>query len=188
NTAAVAATTTLTTTSVAPVDTAAGGLGRQTYGFKSTLSVSPTPYEVLIGASASTALDNLKSAVNASAGSGTAYGTGTTGNADLSATTKTATTLLFVASAAGAAGNALVSTTTGVHLSFPAVTWATPGTGAAAVNDQWYYSKDGGAFTGLTTMSAGAHNVVDGITVAFASQTEHSLGDNWTVTPAAISV
>ena len=196
NTAAVAATTTLTSTATKPVDGAIVTVGSQAYTFKTPLSSGPAvAFEVLIGASTSTALDNLKSAVNNGVanngvGAGSTFGTGTTVNADLLATTKTATTLLFVADVAGTAGNALVSTTTGVNCSFPAVTWATPGTGAAAVNDQWYYSKDGAAFTAPTAMTSNgaAVNVADGITVAFAAVTGHTLGDYWTVTPAAISV
>ena len=284
---AVAATTTLTSTGVAPTDGNTVTLGSQAYTFKTTLSAGPAvAFEVLIGISAATALDNLKSAVNASAGSGTAYGTGTTGNVDLSATTNTDTTQLFVATVAGAAGNALASTRVGATLSFPAVTWATPGTGAdivatvafevlagasaavsldnlalavnngvanngagagttfgtsttanatisattntdttqlfvaktpgaagnalastttgasvhitfpavlftgglAAVNDLFEWSKDGGAYSAPIAITGSAQTVVDGITVQFGSNDEHTPGDEWTVTPAAISV
>jgi len=86
-------------------------LGSKTYTFKTALT--PAANEVLLGASASATLDNLKSAVNLDpAGSGTLYGAATTINADIRASTKTATTILFVAKVGGTGGNALASTET----------------------------------------------------------------------------
>lgn len=55
-------------------------LGTKTYTFKTTLTGAAD--EVLIGASTNASIDNLVSAVDASAGEGTTYGTGTTANAD----------------------------------------------------------------------------------------------------------
>lgn len=122
---AVAAAALLTSTGVAPTDGATVTIGAETYTFKDTLSTGPAvAFEVLIGVSAATALDNLKSAVNASAGAGTTYGTGTTGNADVTATTNTNTTQAFAATVAGAAGNALASTETSSVLSFAGATFA----------------------------------------------------------------
>lgn len=71
--------------------------------------------QVLIGASAAAFLDNVKSAVNASAGSGTTYSSATTANATVDATTNTDTTQLFEAKTAGAAGNSIVFTESLTH-------------------------------------------------------------------------
>jgi hypothetical protein len=131
-TPAVAATTTLTSDATAPSDGDTVTLGSKTYTFKTALSAGPTVAdEVLIGISAAVALDNLKSAVNGTAGVGTTYSTGTVASTQFTATTNTDTTQLFVAITPGTAGNAFASTEASSHLSFPAVTWATPGTGAA---------------------------------------------------------
>lgn len=91
-----------------PADGGTFVLGSVTYTFKDTLTGAAN--EIKIGADAATTLDNIKSAVNASAGAGTAYGTGTVANPDASATTNTDTTQLFVATASGAAGNSVVFT------------------------------------------------------------------------------
>ncbi len=126
-TESVAASAVLSSTGVKPTDGDTVTIGAETYTFKDALSSGPAvAFEVLIGASAATALDNLKSAVNASAGAGTTYGTGTTGNADVTATTNTDTAQTFVATVAGAAGNALDSTvvSTGSVLSFAGLTFA----------------------------------------------------------------
>jgi hypothetical protein len=56
----------------------------QTYIFKTTLTGAAN--EILIGASASATASNLSAAINAGAGSGTVYGTGTVANAYVSAT------------------------------------------------------------------------------------------------------
>lgn len=130
----------LTSTGTAPTDGTEVALGTETYVFKTALSVGPAvPFEVLIGATgdASAALTNLKSAVNADAGEGTTYGTGTTENADITATTLAATTLLFVAKVVGTAGNALTATETSASdLDFAGsgTTFAagTPGTDASS--------------------------------------------------------
>lgn len=79
----------------------------------------------MIGASAAEALDNLKSAVNASAGEGTTYGTGTTANASVVATTNTDTTQLFVNRTVGTGGNSVATTTPiGTHQTFGGATLA----------------------------------------------------------------
>lgn len=114
------ASTLLTSDATAPSDGETVTLGSKTYTFKTALT--PTPFEVLIGISASVALDNLKSAVNATAGAGTTYATGTGANPDITAGTKTATTILFTAKVGGKGGNALVSTETSAHLSFGSAT------------------------------------------------------------------
>jgi len=88
----------ITSTGVAITDGDTITVGTQTYTFKTTLSTGPAvANEVLIGASASASLDNLKLAINAGSGAGTNYGTGTTANTTATATTKTATTLMLEA-------------------------------------------------------------------------------------------
>jgi hypothetical protein len=96
-----------------------------TYTFRTALSTGPTiPNEVLVGTTPSISLDNLKSAVNATAGAGTTYSTGTVANPGITATTKGATTLLFVANVPGTVGNAYVSTETMASGAFGGTTFA----------------------------------------------------------------
>ena len=121
-TAAVAATTTLATTSTKPVDGAQVALGSVTYTFRDALSTGPTiPNEALIGASAATALDAIKAAVNGT-NVGTLCSVGTVANPDVAATTNSDTAQVFAARVAGS--TPLASTTTGAHLSFPAASFA----------------------------------------------------------------
>jgi len=111
--AAVKATQVLTASTIADGETVTigtAGVNSRTYTFKTTLSGAA--FEVLIGASDATALDNLKSAINATAGAGTTYGTGTTAHPEVSATTNTDTQQTVEALQAGTAGNAIATTTT----------------------------------------------------------------------------
>ena len=87
-------------------------VGGQTYTFVAALSLTPTANEV-IASDEATGLTNLKSAVNASLGSGTAYSTPTIQNAKVTAGTVTATTLDFTANVAGSGGNFISGTTSG---------------------------------------------------------------------------
>lgn len=84
---------TITSTGVALTNGDTITIGGQTYTFQTSLVDAAN--NILIGASASVSLDNLKSAINGSAGGGTTYGTATVANASVTATTKTATTLLL---------------------------------------------------------------------------------------------
>lgn len=103
-------------------------IGAITYTFRA--SVTTTANEVLIGASASATLDNLKSAINAD---GTAvYGSLTVANPTVGAGVKTATTLALFARTGGTAGNSLATTETSAHLSFGGATLAS---GAAATGN-----------------------------------------------------
>jgi len=90
-------------TTVANNDTVT--IGGQTYTFKTTLTAGTTANEVLIGVSDATALDNLKSAINKSAGGGTTYGSDTVANAFVTATTNTDTAQTVEALAVGASFN-----------------------------------------------------------------------------------
>lgn len=69
-------------------------IGSQTYTMKTALTgTGATANEVLIGAAATNSLDNLKSAINGTAGGGTTYGSATPTNNQVTAGTKTASTL-----------------------------------------------------------------------------------------------
>lgn len=119
STGATKATQTLTSDATAPNDDDTVTIGSTVYTFKTTLSTGPAvPFEVLIGASAAEALDNLKSAINASAGAGTTYATGTTAHPDVTATTNTDTTQVIEAKEGGAASNAIATEETSDHLSW----------------------------------------------------------------------
>lgn len=93
-------------------------IGDETYTFVSSLSDPAIPFEVVIGTSAATALDNLKAAINLSAGEGSVYGTGTTKNTSVVATDNTDTTQKVVARVPGTAGNSIAVSETSNHLSW----------------------------------------------------------------------
>ena len=114
---------TLTSTGVTPSNNDTVTIGGITYTFKTALTVPNVAYEVLIGANASAALDNLKSAINATAGAGTTYGSTTPPHPQVTAGTKTATTLV-VDSRSKAYGNSIATTETAVTLSWGAGTLA----------------------------------------------------------------
>jgi len=80
-----------------------------TYTFKTTL-VAGTPDQVLIGAAATNSLDNLKSAINGTAGGGTTYGTGTVAHDLVTATTNTSTAQTVEAKRVGTYANAYATT------------------------------------------------------------------------------
>lgn len=122
--------TLLTSNATAPGDGDYVEFGNTRYTFKTALSIIPVPFQVLIGASASIALDNLKSAINATTGAGTTYSSNTTKNADVQATTKTSTTLVIFALNAGVAYNNLLTLTSGATLTFPSTTIGGGGTGS----------------------------------------------------------
>lgn len=102
-------------------------IGTTVYTFKTTLTGAA--WEVLIGVSLATALDNLKSAINATAGEGTTYGTGTTAHPDVIATTNSDTAQTIEAKVANAAGNDIVTTETSTVASWASATM----TGGAGV-------------------------------------------------------
>jgi flagellin len=159
--AAVAATNTLTganfteATSATGTLTITGGgndianndavnIGGTTYTFVTTLSGAAN--EVLIGATDTQALLNLKAAINgAGGGAGIAYGAGTVANANVVAGAATATTLALNANINGAGdgsatGNSAVTTvTTGTAESFGGATLAGAVTGATvSIGSQTY--------------------------------------------------
>lgn len=122
--AGVKATATLTSSGVFQ-DTETVTIDEVEYTFVDALSTGPTvPYEVLIGASAAASLDNLKSAVNATAGAGTTYSTGTLIHPTVTATTNADTTQLFEANTLGTAGNLIATTETTANNAFSGATMA----------------------------------------------------------------
>lgn len=82
------------------------------YTFKTSLTGSA--FEVKIGASIQATLQNFYNAINAGAGSGTAYGTGTTANWDVNASQLPAGQMMVSANIAGTAGNAIATSKTGL--------------------------------------------------------------------------
>jgi hypothetical protein len=68
-----------------PTDTNTVTVGGQTYTFKTALTLSTSPNEVLIGASAALSRENLINAINLGPGAGTLYGSDTTLNAVVTA-------------------------------------------------------------------------------------------------------
>lgn len=114
------ATVVLTSDAVIPADGDTVTVGSQTYTFKTALT--PTAGQVLINGSAANALINLKRAVTLTGTPGTDYAAATPSNTSVTATTLTATTLVFEALTIGAAGNSLPSTEVSAHLSFPTTT------------------------------------------------------------------
>lgn len=162
--------------------------GSKTYVFKDTLSVGPAvPNEVKIDAVGGTTaakvantLDNLKAAVNGSAGEGTTYGTGTVAHTQIDATTNTDTTQLFVSKTVGTTPNTYVSTTTWTSAAFGGTVFS--GGVAAAVFTVVATSEDSGSQTyvwqaeDVTTYAAGTLTSdtvapADGDTVTIGNKT-----------------
>jgi len=119
----------ITSDATAPANNDTVTIGGVVYTFKTTLTGAAN--EVLIGASAAAALDNLKEAVNDVGTEGTNYGTGTVANPYVTATTNTNTTQLFVAIDTAAL---IAVSETSAHLSFDTAT-LTGGTGRQSVDN-----------------------------------------------------
>jgi flagellin len=79
-------------------------VGGKTYTAVAALSTTPTANE-FVATSEAVGLTNLALAVNQGTGAGTAYGLGTTQNANVSAGTSSGTALTFTANTPGTAGN-----------------------------------------------------------------------------------
>lgn len=139
----VKATQTITSDATAPDDGDEIVIGAITYTARTALTTDPAtvPYEVLIGASAAAFLDNLKSAINATAGAGTTYSTGTVAHPLVIATTNTNTTQVIEAIDGGEAGNLIGTSETSDHLSWGDTEMAggidgTPGVKGAMLFDE----------------------------------------------------
>lgn len=83
-------------------------IGSQTYTFAAA-PLDDQADQVLVGGSASASLDNLIAAINAAAGAGTTYGTGTVGHPDVTAAAGAGDTVDLTADAAGTDGNAIAT-------------------------------------------------------------------------------
>lgn len=144
---------TLTSDATAPADGATVTIGSTVYTYKTALTTDPAavPYEVLIGISAAVALDNLKSAINATSGAGTTYGTGTVAHPTVEATTNSDTTQVVQALAAGQTANDIATTETSTHLSWGAATLG----GGSAASALTKTSTDLGFGVALGTVAAG---------------------------------
>jgi len=89
------------------------------YTFKTALAAA---FDVLIGATAQASVNNFIAAINAAAGSGTTYGTGTTANYDVNATQLPSAEMLVSANTAGTAGNSIAATSTATGATWAAAT------------------------------------------------------------------
>jgi predicted RecA/RadA family phage recombinase len=152
------ATGTITSDTTAPSDGDTVTIGTTVYTFKTELTTVPAavPYEVLIGISAAVALDNLKSAINVTAGEGTAYGTGTLAHPTVEATTNGNTTQVVQALTAGQAGNDIATTETSSHLAWGAATMS----GGSAASTLTKTSTDLGFGVALGTVAAGGQDTI----------------------------
>lgn len=152
----------ITSDATAPEDGSTVTIGTRVYTAKTTLSTNPSiPNQILIGGTASIFLDNLKSAINGSTGVGTTYSTGTGQNPEVTATTKTATTLKFVANVAGITPNTIATTETSAHLS-----WADTTLGGGTGNSNpGSATVDSRTYSFITELSetAGAAAIADQI-------------------------
>lgn len=117
------ATGTLTSTGVAPTDGDTVTIGSQTYTFKTALTAG-TANQVLIGASAAIALDNLKSAINGTGTAGTDYTAVTPVHSKVTATTNTDTTQVVEARDFAVTNADIATTEVAVTLSWGAATLA----------------------------------------------------------------
>lgn len=107
-----------------PSNTQTGTIGTTVYTFVTALTAPAVAFEVLIGATASDTLDNWIAAINASAGAGTTYGTGTTAHPSVTAAAGAGDTMDVTAIARGTAGNSIATTDTMSNGSWGAATLA----------------------------------------------------------------
>lgn len=148
----VKATGTLTASSTGPANNDTVTIGVQTYTFKTTLSTPAVAYEVALGTSTATALENLAKAINGEL-------EGTPKNVLVTASA-TSTTVVVTAIEAGADGNSIATTEAGTNLAFGG---ATLSGGVTSVN-----AKIGVAYTSLDAVDeakVGGSGVFLGIAV-----------------------
>lgn len=93
-------------------------IGATVYRYVTALAQA---YDVLIGGTASQTIQNHIAAVNASAGAGTIYGNGTVQHPDVTASDSPGK-MNATAKVAGAAGNAIATTSTSVNATWGAAT------------------------------------------------------------------
>lgn len=138
--AGVVSTSTLTSTGVFSAGEKAI-IGSTTYTFVAALS-TPTavPYEVLIGANQTASHLNLLRAINAGAGAGTLYGTGTIAHPTVIAISSDGTHTIINAKVQGTAGNAIGTTEGAAAAAMANASWTSTvmASGAAATEDSFY--------------------------------------------------
>lgn len=130
-------------------------IGARVYTFKAAVSAAD---EVLIGASGAASASNLSAAINAGAGSGTAYGSGTVAHADVDASVS-GSVVTVTAKASGTAGNAiaLLKSGTNITVSGATLTGGTAGGATYVVDVDYKLDPDVGLLELLNTGS-----IVDG--------------------------
>jgi len=186
--ASTAAFTTLTSNATNPTAGDSITIGNLKYTFIATALSNNgyTPYEILIGATASATLDNIKSAINGTTGAGTVYGIGTVKHPQVIATTKAPTTLLVTAIAAGTGGNSIATTVagTGATLSWTSTVMAS-GSGnnptplsnfSLNINNNVQFEEaflSGSAQPGAGAFIAGKLNVTGSYTLMFTDVAEY---------------
>jgi hypothetical protein len=109
----IAITGTAPTTTLTSTGTASDGetftIGNRVYTLKTALTGAAN--EVLIGAAATNTLDNIKAAINGTGTPGTDYSAATKRNTDVTAGTKTATTLVIASTDTNANGSTATTET-----------------------------------------------------------------------------
>jgi hypothetical protein len=110
------------TSSAAPADTNTVTIGTTVYTFKTALTASTTAFEVLIGISEATSLNNLAAAINLGAGAGTLYGSLTTVHPEVTAVSDGVHALTVTSKLTSAAHNALDTTETHANATWGAAT------------------------------------------------------------------
>ena len=115
--ASVAASGTLTISDT-PHNGSLISIGSIVYTFRTALSSPTRANEVLIGANAEAAIDNLVLAVTLGAGIGTNYSTGTEVHPTVTAAKATAATMTVTAKTVGDGGNSIITVPQGDHLAF----------------------------------------------------------------------
>ena len=97
------ATATLTVSSTGPLEGESFSIGDQVYTFRATPTL---PFDIDISATPATQATNIAAAINAGAGAGTEYGSGTVANPDVEASAATAVVTL-TAKVGGTGGNSI---------------------------------------------------------------------------------
>jgi hypothetical protein len=116
-----------------PADNDTVTIGAQVYTFKTALT--PLPFEVKIGATATATKLNLVKAINLTGVAGTDYGTGTTVNVKVVATDFSATVMNVEAIHGGAAGNTIATTDTSAVLAWANLTLTNGADAAGSAGD-----------------------------------------------------
>lgn len=131
--AAIAASKALTISAITSANTQTVTIGGQTYTFNTSLT--NTANNVLIGADVTAMAANLAAAINAGAGAGTTYGTGTVANASVSATAALGV-VTVTALTAGTAGNSVAISETLTNAAWAGGATALSGGQAASTTGQ----------------------------------------------------